>query len=54
MFEVQLHGLGIDMSKAFDTVVREKLTAIIEMEPNVTEDEKRMVRYLTDLKVTQT
>jgi len=39
-FKIIIHILGIDMSRAFNTIDRTKLMNILENIPNITEDDR--------------
>lgn len=52
LYEVDIYFLGIDLSRAFDRVVRARLLHSVASTPGVTEDDTRMVRLLlTDSKL---
>ena len=45
-FSVEIHVLGLDFSKAFDTVNREKLLQVLLSAQIANDDEVRIIRYL--------
>ena len=45
-FSAEIHVLGLDFSKAFDTVNREKLLQVLRSEQIANDDEVRIIRYL--------
>ena len=46
VYVLKIFALGIDLSRAFDTVLRGKLMTSLEGEAPLTEDDLRLVRYL--------
>ena len=45
-YKVIIHILGLDMSRAFDTIDRTKLMSILERIPGMTDDHRRLIRLL--------
>ena len=45
-FETIIHILGLDMSRAFDTIDRAKLIEVLHSIPNVLDDDVRLIRVL--------
>ena len=45
-YKVAIHVLGLDMSRAFDTIDRSKLMSILDTVPGLTDDDRRLVRVL--------
>ena len=45
-YKVAIHVLGLDMSRAFDTINRSKLMSVLESVPGLTDDDRRLVRIL--------
>ena len=43
-YRVAIHILGLDMSRAFDTIDRQKLLDILETIPDLSNDCKRLIR----------
>ena len=41
-----IHILGLDMSRAFDTINRSKLLAVLECVPGLTDDDRQLIRIL--------
>ena len=46
VYEVEINDLGIDLSRAFDTVIRSKLIDLVDKNPILNDDDKRLIRYL--------
>ena len=44
--KVPIHILGLDMSRAFDTIDRSKLISILETVPGINDDHRRLIRVL--------
>lgn len=45
-YKVVIHILGLDMSRAFDTIDRTKLMTILETVPGITDDDRVLIRAL--------
>jgi len=45
-YKTTVHILGLDMSRAFDTINREKLMDILETIPGMTNDDRQLIRIL--------
>ena len=45
-YKATVYLLGLDMSRAFDTIDREKLMVILETIPGLTDDDRQLVRVL--------
>ena len=45
-YKVIIHILGLDMSRAFDTIDRAKLMSILNDVPGLTDDDRRLIRVL--------
>ena len=45
-YKTMIYLLGLDMSRAFDTIDQEKLLAILETIPGLTDDDRQLVRIL--------
>ena len=41
-----IHVLGLDMSRAFDTIDRTKLLSVLESVPGLSDDDRRLIRIL--------
>ena len=45
-YKAVIHVLGLDMSRAFDTIDRAKLMSILDTVPGLTDDDRRLIRVL--------
>ena len=45
-YKATIHLLGLDMSRAFDTINRDKLMTILESIPEITDDDRQLIRIL--------